>query len=494
MAKRSTKTNGNGKPVVEVKPAVSEQVGALIEIFKAKYNRVPRLDFNELQGIFERGPDEPNEEWYLSAMSDDEQAKLRAIAEKDQEQRDRGKVSINKLLEFVNSDTELQAYAEKVAEAKDLPSKAPATIAFRLSKDMDSTALASFAVPGSKEAESKDGDGNKLGDNEKTGYRWDYYDHPAIGGNLKGSWFLDFVDGTTAGIRINKILQELDINKNHTAFCMVTIDGVTMDVQTMQTQQRTNFNVMLKGRRNSMAAAYRKAVQVIQMMSDLNERCGNKYNDEGKISEIGKVKAEFVLLDPQNPNSSITPSKRPIRVHSLLQQDIITKQGDKEIVASFAGYPSGTYQDMLVSEFTNISIDGAIALAAKAGKEKASYIELVTAKKVKVTPTPAGDGKGQTQEAQAEAKLPTAKATAVAFSNIRIQMENEGWKKAFLELFTTLPGDQARQLCYDAVKLEEFLDKEVITDGVMKTAADVEKEVKDKEQKERDEKLAKLTN
>lgn len=482
MAKKQTKT----VDVATLDPMVKAMVDQIRLAFHDKHKRVLNLDDTEIHALFEG--DEFNDDDAFTKLIATEQAKLRK-AMITETTGDTGGISRQELVDVANRDVELQSITSKYTEAKDFPAKAPAQMAYRLFRDYTVAQRNAFAVPMSDQKTHKDAQGNDIGENMRKGYRWDKYHAKAVTGEtIEGSWYQDFADDTTTGKYLVTSRNALSPNEMHENKdnVPITIDGITMDVLKMDKDQRKSFHSIMTQRRSSLAVAYRKAMQVINKIDEINQRLGNTMGKDGKINRYGTVHAGFVLLDAMNPDKGVSPSKSPIRLTALYQDDV------KDVTTGNVLYPRGmlsnNVRDLLVSEIINLDIDKAFIAAGKASRELPNINEVVSSKYVRKETTQAGEKKPE--DSSDQTLRFNAKQMVKVFEGSRLFTENTGSKVAFNETLVNLSQDALKMAAYDIGETLLWLS-DLYTNEMAKLHDKVKDEAAETRQKELNEKLGK---
>lgn len=483
MAKKQAKTKT--VDVATLDPMVKAMVDQIRLAFHDKHKRTLNLDDNEIHALFEG--DDFNDDDTFTKLIATEQAKLRK-AMITETTGDTGGISRQELVDIANKDKQLQSLTSRFTEAKDFVSKAPAAMAWRILQDYSVAQREAWAIPLSDQKTHRDAQGNDIGENQRRGYRWDkYYAKAVTGETIEGSWYQDFVDDTDTGKYLLATRNACNPTELHEGKdnIPVTIDGVTMDVLRMDKDQRKNFYAMMGARRTALASAYRKAIQALAKIDEINSRLGNTRHKDGSIDRLGTVHAGFVMLDPTNHDKGISPSKLPIRLTYLYQDDVKDTQGN---LLYPKGMLSNNVRDISVAEIINLDIDKAFIAAGKANRELPNINEVVSSKYVRKETTTAGEK--QADDSNQQTVKFNAKQWVQVFEAGRLFTEHEGSKVAFNETLLNLPNDQLDMASYNIGEMLNWLS-DLYTKEMAKRHDKVKDEASETKRKELNEKLGK---
>lgn len=490
MAKRTSKVKDKAMETTAVE-TVTEAIGEeaqfkqfAVELRVEFYNTFKRqttLDVDAMVALVKANATEQQmaAEWWYAKIQEAEKAKGIATPRVE---------STNAIVDLLSQDTELTEVTLQAAAAGDLPPRAPAHIAFMLVRDhakefngdtrkARAHIVRSYAQPNSKMDKFVDGWGNTIGENERTDYFWDYADRGA--GMV--SWYAErLVDCLPSGKAINSMRTALRERQDK----IINIDGVDVNPATMAPSQRTKATEQMDNRRSRLITAHRDAVSVIMQWHDIETRLGVKRNDEGDIIrddkgnavDVGRVTVDWAWLDDAQQSMGLSPTKSIIVVRNILQD------GERKGELGSAFYP------YTAAQFINLSVDQAIAIAAKAGRgmDKLSIIDLTASKRERKQAVSAGSKLAKAKRAAEEAAKVSAERIPDWFAKMYDWQVTDGNWSALRAKISHMKQQDMRAFLFHVVKVVEGIDKNLVTPAAQKIAAEVETERTLDEQKEID--------
>lgn len=489
MAKKTTKVKDStavSTGVVQtndddVAKALAEMINELKSEFYLSFKRQTTLNNDDMAKLVKANASDQQmaPEWWFAKMQEAEKAKGIATPRTE---------TTNAIIDILSKDRELEQVSSTAAAAGDLPPRAPAHIAFMLVRDHAAAfngdhrkarqfIVETYADPGSKQAKFTDGWGNTIGENARTNYFWDHADYGA--GIV--SWYAEkLVDCLPAGKAINDIRKALRERVDRE----VILDGVTVRPSIMAPSQHKKALEQWDGRRNRLINAHRDAVAVIRQWHEIDTRLGAKRDETGKLIrdangdavDVGRVTVDWAWLDDSNHDLGLVPTKAIIVVRNVIQE------GENKGGFGQAFYP------YTASQFNNLSVDMAIATAAKAGRtlDKISIIDLSSSKRERKSAVSANSKLAKAKRAAEEAARVSADRIPDWFEKMYDWQVTDGNWTALRAKINRMKGQEVRAFLFHVVKVVEGIDKNLVTPDAQKIAAEVETERTIDEQKEID--------
>lgn len=424
-----------------------------LEFYQAK-NKQPLLDSAAMIELVKANATDQvmAKEWWIAKIveAEDLEAMRRTTG---------GRRTPETLADVLNADTATLETMAKIGPAQELPPKAPAMFAIALENDFSADQLADFAEPWSRQKDGTDMDKLPVGDNRKGSIIWDYVDMKAAntGEPIKFQWYRRFIDRTKIGARYNEVLTKLSkITEKGTGPLMVSLDGEThVNLKEMPQSEHDKIKGQYNQRINRLCEAYRKAYAIILQTKLIRDTMGDR------------VGVDYVWQDPANPTKGLTLGLAPIRIKF--------KNPKGEYI--------GTQTDFTVTEYLNLDVNKAID-----DKGVYQYAKLIDSQKEKVKPVTAGSKEAKAKRALEEAARVSAERIPQWFEKMYEWIEKDGNHSALVQQLHKLPKDKLRMFRFHVVKVQEYIDKKLVTDQTLSDAKDVEREIIEAANKELDEK------